>query len=280
LKAALVTLGAATTDNVSEPVAVVPAAFVAVTVQVPVPVPLVLTVRLPLVPVVLPLVVPEQDTLAEVAPVVVQEKVFEAPVVAYVALNAALDTAGAATTLAVSERVTLVPAALVAVAVQVTVPADAPAVTVKLPLVAEPLPEPDPAPVQLPDVDVAPEAVQLNVLAVLTVMLLTAMFAALSVGEATTVKLAEPFEELPAALVAVTVQVPVPVPAVDTVMLPEAPLPDPDAAPEQATETLVAPLVVQLKVLVPPVVVLALVNDLPVTTGAATTDTVGLDVTL
>jgi hypothetical protein len=82
LNEAPVTDGAATTDKVSDPVSVVPAAFVAVTVHVPVPVPLVLAVKLPLRLLELPLVVPVQATLTEVAPVVAQLNVLDVPVVA------------------------------------------------------------------------------------------------------------------------------------------------------------------------------------------------------
>lgn len=76
-----VTAGAATTVVEAEPVAGVFAALTAVTVQVAVPVPLVLTVKLPLVPVVLPVAAPEHDTDADDALLVAQVKVTGSPLV-------------------------------------------------------------------------------------------------------------------------------------------------------------------------------------------------------
>ncbi len=101
-----------------------------------------------------------------------------------------------------------------------------------------------------------------------------------TLGAATAVKLAEPVAVVPAALEAVTVQVPVPVPEVPTVRLPEVALALPDAVPVQDTVAEVAPAVAQLNVLVPPVVVYALAKAFDVTLGAATTVTEGDDVTL
>lgn len=186
-----------------------------------------------------------------------------------------LDAVGATTTLAVSEAVTLVPAAFVAVAVQVTVPAEAPAVTVK------PLePEPEPAPEQEPELEVAPPpATHPNVAVVPTVMLALLMATELRVGAATMLRLAEPVAVEPAAFVAVTVQVPVPAALVVTVMLPLVPEPEP-VAPEQATVALVAPLVDQVKVLLEPTVTVAGLNERLPTDGAATTLAVSDAVTL
>ena len=66
-------------------------------------------------------------------------------------------------------------------------------------------------------------------------------------------------------------QLPGPAPAVDTPMLPEVPLPEPEAGAEQLTDADVAPLVVQLNVFAAPAVTVALVNDALVTLGALTT---------
>lgn len=75
----------------------------------------------------------------------------------------------------------------------------------------------------------------------------------------------------PAALLAVTVQVPVPAALVPTAMLPLKPEPEPDAAPEQATEADVALLVDQLKVELLPAVTEVGENE-ALAEGAATTD--------
>jgi hypothetical protein len=88
LKPAPVTEGAATTLKLAPPVAVDPAALLAVTVQVAVPAEEVPTLMLPLVPE--PVAVapaPEQDTEAEDAPDVCQAKVLALPAVTVVGLK-------------------------------------------------------------------------------------------------------------------------------------------------------------------------------------------------
>ena len=85
-----------------------------------------------------------------------------------------------------------------------------------------------------------------------------------TLGAATTARLAESVVPVVSTLAALMVQVPVPVALVDTVMLPEAPEPEPLAAPEQLTFTLLASAVDQENVLVPPTVTVAGENDLDV----------------
>lgn len=161
----------------------------------------------------------------------------------------------------------MLPTALLAVMVQVTVcPADEPA-TPRLPfsaLVADPV-------VQDTEPEVALPVVQLNALFISTVAEAAAKLYDGMVGSDCTLRVADPVETLPAAFVAVTVQVPLPVPLVVTAMLPDAPEPDPYAGAAQLTDADVALVLVQLKVEPAPVTTVAGENEAPVTRGAVTT---------
>ena len=142
-KLAAVTDGAATVLREAERVEVVPAALVAVTWQVPEPTPEVVTVMEPFRPEPVPAATPEQETEADVALDVVQEKVVELPAVSVVLAKDAVAADGAATTDKFAERVTAVPAELYAVTKQVPVPTPVVA-TLNEPLVPEPVPDATP----------------------------------------------------------------------------------------------------------------------------------------
>ena len=265
---------AALTVRLALPEAELPAALTAVTLQLAVPLVVVPTLMLPLVPD--PVAVapaPEQLTLADVALLVLQLKVLLPPAVTLVGLKLAPVTLGGSTTLTLAWLV-VEPPAPDAVTVQVPVPALEPAVAVMLPDVADPLPDPVTAPLQLADVLVALLALQLKVAAPPVVIVPTLKLDdAVGAAGAFTVRLALPDAEVPAALIAVTVQLPVPA-ALDPIgMLPLAltPLPPPDAGAEQDTLTVDALLVLQLSVLLPPTVTLVGLKLTLPTLGAATT---------
>jgi hypothetical protein len=246
----------------------VPAALLAVTVQVPEPVPEVAASRLPLKPLPVPLVAPAHATVADVALDVAQLKATELPVVTLAAPKAAELTAGGATTAALPAALTDVPAPLIAVTVQLPVPMPD-VVAVRLPLM--PLPEPAAAPLQATLAEAAFTVAQLKVPVAPDVIFATLKAADEIAGTAYTVVLAEPIAVLPAALVAVTVQVPVPDPEVLAVKLPVRPPPVPAVEPLHATVLDVAFDVDQLKPTEVPAVTLADANDAAVTEGAATT---------
>jgi hypothetical protein len=189
------------TVRLALPVAVEFAALYAVTVQVPVPAPDVLTVMLPDVPEPEPEACPEQATDALVAFDVVQVNVAVEPDDTEDVLNDAPDTDGAATTLMLAPPVDAALAALYAVTLHVAVPGeDVP--TEMLPEVPEPVAV-APAPEQETDAEVAPVVDQLNVLAfpAVTGFVLKNVYPdPCTVAGATTLKLADAFVELPAAL--------------------------------------------------------------------------------
>jgi len=119
-------------------------------------------------------------------------------------------------------RLTVLPAALVAVTVQFPVPV-AVGVRLRLPFVPLPLAVTDDGAVQLTVALVALAVVQENVLAAPTVTDAGENVAAVIEGAANTVIDALPVAVVPAALAAVTVQLPAPAPLVDTERLPEVP---------------------------------------------------------
>lgn len=133
-----------------------------------------------------------------------------------------------------------------------------------------PLLLPEAVPEHATDAEVAPAVVQLKVEPAPVATLVGENEALDTEGAATTDRLAEPVAAPPAELYAVTVQVPVPVPEVDTAIEPDVPEPVPVARPEQDTDAELAPEVVQLKVEPLPLVTVLGENEAVATEAAAT----------
>jgi len=259
----------AATAIVELPVAVAPAAFVAITVHVPVPAPEVDTTRLPDVPTLVPAAAPVHATLAEIAFAVVHEKLLVAPAVTAVGLNEVVRTEGGATTVKVAVAGALaVPIEFVAVTAQdpAPVPLD---FTTRLPEVPEDEPAAVPLHATVADVALAVAQEKVELAPVVTIDGENA--AAVTEGAASTVIAALPVAVVPAALAAVTVQVPAPAPLVVTARLPDVPEAVPAAVPLHVTVADVAFAVVHEKVLEVPAVTDVALNAAVTTDGAATT---------
>jgi len=157
------------------------------------------------------------------------------------------------------------------VAVTVHHPEPVPVVpTDKLPLVPEA--EPTAVPAQDTEAEVAFDVFHVNVEAEPEVTVDGEKLAAVTDGAATVVRDAERVEVVPAALDAVTWQVPEPTPDVVTVIEPFRPEPEPAATPEHETDADVAFDVVHEKVVELPAVSVVLAKDAVAAEGAATTD--------
>jgi hypothetical protein len=259
--------GADTDVKVSEPVRL-PPLLEAVTVHVPEPVVAARTLIEPLVPLPEPEAAPEQETEAEVAPLVFQVNVVEFPLVRVRLLNDDCVTVGAGTdTVRFADLDAEEPAALVAVTVQEPVP-DPDEETEIEPLVPDP--EPEAGAEQETDAEVAPLVAQLNVEEPPLLTDVGENVAEVTLGAATVVRLRDVEVLLPTELAAVTVQVPEPTPEVDTVIEPLVPDPLPDATPEQETDAELALDVAHVKVVLFPEVTVVDASDAEVMTGAAT----------
>lgn len=174
--------------------------------------------------------------------------------------------------------VAVLPATLVAVTVQV--PAPVPLVlTEMMPLVPEPVPTA--APEQLTEAEVAPLVPQVRDTESPVVTLVAPKLTPVTLGGATTFTVLLRVTCVPAALLAVTVQVPAPTeaPALAVKLL-FKPVPLPVTAPEHATEALVALLVVQLNPTDCDAVTLLAANAALATLGATMTLVVPLRVVM